>query len=235
MRHRLTEPIVHLDLAARHRGRRHVQDECLFLHCGRREADRIRAEDRGATERRDDERSCVRHADADQIVLEGHEAVVARDPVVIRIADRDDADRGVPRFSDREIHPLLPDDLAEALTAVNEGGRLGLSDDATLVGRLHRALLEAAHVAPETCDAMRVNPAKVGEDQYVRGHASVFGGHTELSEDLFAKSAKRLLLDDVFLGHRDASSCTTTNKRFGYKFADATAARKGHYCGTTTM
>jgi len=160
-------------------------------------------------------------------VLERHEAVVARDPVMIRIADGDDADGCVPGFPYREIHPLLPDDLTEALTAVNEGRRLGLSDDATLVGRLHGALFEAAHVAAQARDAMGVNAAKVGEDQDVRGHAGVFGGNTELREDLFAKSAEGLFLDDVFLGHRDAPSCMTTNKGFVYKFADATTGRSG--------
>src|SRR2546425_778273 len=102
-----------------------------------------------------------------------------------------------------------------------------IADDATLVGRLHGALFEAAHVAAQARDAMGVNAAKVGEDQDVRGHAGVFGGHTELREDLFAKSAEGLFLDDVFLGHRDAPSCMTTNKGFVYKFADATTARRG--------
>src|SRR5712692_1072517 len=74
---------------------------------------------------------------------------------------------------------------------------------------------------------MGVNAAKVGEHEDVGGHASVFGGHAQLREDLFAKSAEGLLLDDVFLGHRNASSCTTTNKGFVYKFADATRARAG--------
>src|SRR3989441_418282 len=74
---------------------------------------------------------------------------------------------------------------------------------------------------------MGVNAAKIGEDQDVRGHASVFRRHTELREDLFAKSAEGLFLDDVFLGHRNAPSCTTTNKGFVYKFADATTARRG--------
>src|SRR2546422_10365623 len=72
---------------------------------------------------------------------------------------------------------------------------------------------------------MRVNAAKVGEDQDVRGHAGVFGGNTELREELFAKSGEGLFLDDVFLGHRDAPSCMTTKKGFVDKFAYGTTGR----------
>src|SRR5436309_7018342 len=206
MRHRLPESIVHFDLAARHRRRRHVEDERLLLHRGRSKADRIRAEDRCAAEGRDAERARIRHADADQVVLERHEGVVARDAVVIRIADRDHADRGVPRLVDGQVHRFLPHDLAEALTPIDEGRRLRLPDHTTLVRRLHGALLEAVHIAPEARDAVGVNPAKVGEDEDVRRHAGIFRGDTQLGEDLFAESTEGLLLNRERVRHPRAPS-----------------------------
>src|SRR3989442_5963399 len=167
------------------------------------------------------------------MVLEGHERVVARDAVVIRIAHRDHADRGVLRLPDRQVHRFLPDDLAEALTAIDESCCLRLPNDAALVRRLHGALLEAVHVSAQTGDPVRVNASKVREDEHVRRHARIFRGDAQLHEDLFAESSEGLLLDDVFLGHLNAPSCATTNKGFVYKFADA--VRGGRYCGATTM
>src|SRR6266571_5111152 len=161
VRNRLPKAVVDFHFAARHGRRCHVEDEGLLLQRRRREGDRVRAEDRGPPERRHDERRGVRHAHADQVVLEGHERVVPRDSVVIRVPHRDDPDGGVPRLLDGDVHPLLAHDLAEALAAVDERGRLRLLEDAALVVRLHVAGLQPADVAAEARDAVRVDPAQV--------------------------------------------------------------------------
>src|SRR6266704_1543140 len=160
VRNRLPKAVVDFHFAARHGRRCHVEDEGLLLQRRRREGDRVRAEDRGPPERRHDERLGVRHAHADQVVLEGHERVVPRDSVVIRVPHRDDPDGGVPRLLDGDVHPLLAHDLAEALAAVDERGRLRLLEDAALVVRLHVAGLQPADVAAEARDAVRVDAAR---------------------------------------------------------------------------
>src|SRR6266704_1832826 len=218
VRDRLPQPVVDLDLAPRHGRRRHVEDERFLLHRRRGQGDRVRPEHGDAAERRHDEGRGVRHAHADQIVLERQERVVPRDSVVVRVPHRDDADRGVLRLPDRDVHPLLAHDLAEALAAVDERGRLRLLEDAALVVRLHVAGLQPADVAAEARDAVRVDAAQVREDQHVRRDARVLRRDAELYQDLFAEPAKGLLLDGGRLGHRSRLVGGPKNRR-AYKLA----------------
>src|SRR5207249_6584730 len=158
-----------------------------------------------------------RHADADQIVLERHQAVVARDPVVIRIADRDDPDGGVLRLPDREVHRSLANNLAEALSAVDERGGFRLPDGAARVLRLHEALFQAGHISAESRDAMRVDPAQIGEDQNVGHDLRVGLWNLELRENLLAEPPQGFLADQGVL--QDRPPLRHKNEPTSYKLA----------------
>src|SRR5437867_6928411 len=217
-RDRLAEAVVDFHFAARHSRRRHIEDERFLLHRRRRQGDRVRAEDGDPAERRHDERRGGRHAHADEVVLERLECGVPCDPVVVRVPHRDDADGGVLRLPDRDVHPLLAHDLAEALSAIDERGRLRLLEDAALVARLHVARLQPADVPAESRDAVRVDPTEVREDQHVRRDARVLRRDAELYQDLFAEPAKGRLLDGGRLGHRSRLVGGPKNRR-AYKLA----------------
>ena len=135
-------------------------------------------------------------------MLERHQAVVARDPVVIRIADRDDPDGGVLRLPDREVHRSLANNLAEALSAVDERGGFRLPDGAARVLRLHEALFQASHVSAESRDAVRVDPAEIGEDQNVCHDLRVGLRNLELRENLLAEPPQGFLADQGVLQDR---------------------------------
>ena len=203
---RFPRAVIHLDFPARNRGRGHVEDERLLVHRGSRQTDRVRAKDRDPPKRRHDERGCVRHAHADQVVRKPHHRVIARDSVVIRVPHRDDADRGVLRLPDREVHRTRADDLAQALPAIEQRGRFRFFDHPALVRRFHEAFFEAADVAAEARDPMTVDPAQIRDDQDVGRDPRVFRGYAELHQDLLAKVTERFFVDRHRLGHRCVSS-----------------------------
>src|SRR5207247_11131046 len=117
----------------------------------------------------------------------GDEAVVARESVVTGVPNGDDAHRRVSGLLDGEVHPLPADDLPEALTSVDEGRGLRLSQYATLVRGFHEPFLEACDIATEAGDPMTRDPAEIRDDEHV-GHALRIGlGDTDLREDLFAE------------------------------------------------
>jgi hypothetical protein len=128
-------------------------------------------------------------------MLEGHQRVVSRDPIVIRIPDGHDADRGVSGLLDRKVHPSPPDDLTKALAAVHEGRGLRLLDDAALVRRSHETFLEARDVATEARDPVALDAAEVRDDEDVGDDLGVGLGHAQGREDLFAKAPQGVLSD----------------------------------------
>src|SRR6266704_6892354 len=139
--HSLLQTIINLQFSPRHHGGCHVQDERLLLRGGRSETDRIGPQNRGPAKSRDNERCSVGHADPYQIVLQRHQTIVAGNSVMVRVSHRNDAYRRLLGLSYRQLHSSAPNDLAQALAAVDHCSRLCLPEDPTLVCGLCPAVL----------------------------------------------------------------------------------------------
>jgi hypothetical protein len=77
--------------------------------------------------------------------------------------------------------------LAEALAAVDERGRLRLSDDLALVRGFCPAVLQIGVVSRESRDSVRVDSSEVREYENVGCDLSIFFWDSEFGPDSVAK------------------------------------------------
>src|SRR5436190_19984564 len=102
-----------------------------------------------------------REIEPDHVVLERHRGVDRGGAGMIAVAGADPADAIVARQRDRLLDGAGYDEAAEAVIAIDHGGRPGLPDHRYLRARVKPARLDAADVLRQAEDAMPVGAADI--------------------------------------------------------------------------
>src|SRR3989442_13001505 len=94
-------------------------------------------------------------------MFQRHQAVVSGDSIVVGVSDRNDSYGSFFCLFYGKFHSFVSDDLAEALSAVDERGSFRLFENSALVCRFCPAVLQIIVVSREPCDSVRVDPSEV--------------------------------------------------------------------------
>ena len=108
-----------------------------------------------------DEGTGVGHGDADHILPDGGQGVVAGDPEMIGVLHADPAGAAGGRLSNGNLHGIGGYDKAEAAVAVDDGGGGGLMEDSDDRAGVGPAGLLEADIPDEACYTMRINASEV--------------------------------------------------------------------------
>ena len=126
-------------------------------------------------------------------MLERLHGVVAAGAEVGAVAHGDEAGAGLRRPPDGLFHRPVADDEAQALVAVDDRRRRSVADDLDIGLGVGPPFPQPPQIrGPQAGDAVRIDPAQVGDDDDVGGDAGVFFAEArfaEGSEDEFGELA----------------------------------------------
>ncbi len=156
-----------LDFAVGHRGGGDVNhDRWLFLP-GEGDRDRVRAEHALGAPQGRDEFGAVRHRPSDQIAPERLQHVVARDAVMIRVADAHPTASGRLGLVHRDLVRLRADDEPEPVVAVHRRGRERFAHDPHDGPGIDASQGKHLEVAVQPRDPVRIDAAQVRRHKHI--------------------------------------------------------------------
>ena len=182
-RHHLTALRQHLDLAVGRHRCRHVEDDGLFILGRDRNCDRVgRQQHRRAAPWRQVVGAANCGVDTDHVALHRHVRIDRGRAGMVAVMNTDPADTVCSSLFHGDFGTAADDQMAHAVVAVDEGGGVRLALDADVRRQVDAALPDAADIAGQAENAVRILAHQVGIGHPPRGRLGIRIRHADRHE-----------------------------------------------------